>query len=65
MGGSGRRYAPEFKARMVELVRAGRWRESDDLYRYGVSDVERRVEWIASEERLEQVRKVAGEAAYQ
>ena len=24
MAGSGRRYAPEFKARMVELVRAGR-----------------------------------------
>ncbi len=24
MSGSGRRYAPEFKARMVELVRAGR-----------------------------------------
>ena len=24
MAGSGRRYAPEFKARMAELVRAGR-----------------------------------------
>ena len=51
--------------RAEKAVRAGRWREGGDLYRYGVSDTERRVEWLASEERLEQVRKVAGEAAYQ
>ena len=42
-----------------------RWREKDDPYRYGLSDTERRVAWLAFEERLEQVRKVEEEAAYQ
>ena len=56
MGGS--------EERAEKAVRAGRWREGGDLYRYGVSDTERRVEWLASKGRLEQVRKVVGEAAY-
>ena len=51
--------------RAEKAVRAGRWRERDDPYRYSLSDTERRVAWLASEERLEQVRKVEGEAAYQ
>ena len=50
--------------RAEKAVRTGRWRERDDPYRSSLSDAERRVEWLASEERLEQVRKVEGEAAY-
>ena len=64
-GGEAYRRRMEGSAERAEkAVRAGRWRERDDPYRYRLSDTERRVAWLASEERLEQVRKVEGEAAY-
>ena len=64
-GAAYRRRMEGSEERAEKAVRAGRWRERDDPYSYGASDAERRVAWLASEERLEQVREVEGEAAYQ
>ena len=65
-GGAAYRRRMEGSEERAEVaVLAGRWKEGGDRYRHGVTDTERRVEWLASEVRLEQVRKVEGEAAYQ
>ena len=65
-GGTAYRRRMEGSEERAEVaVLAGRWKEGGDRYRHGVTDTERRVEWLASEVRLEQVRKVEGEAVYQ
>ena len=65
-GGAAYRRRMEGSEERAEVaVLAGRWKEGGDRYRHGVTDTERRVEWLASEVRLEQVRKVEGEVAYQ
>ena len=58
MGDSGRRYAPEYKARMVELVRAGR--SAEQLAREFEPSATAIRRWVEQADRDEGVRKDGG-----